>query len=56
MVAKYCKFTVRRLVPDLVPLGSVLVPSSWCVENHANNSISALVPHWFLLVPWPACW
>ena len=37
-------FTGMTLVPDLVPVGSALVPGSACSKIAVNNNIWALVP------------
>ena len=44
MLAECYFFTGMTLVPDLVPVGSALVPGSACSKIAVNNSIWALVP------------
>ncbi len=44
MLAEYYFFTGMTLVPDLVPVGSALVPGSACSRIAVNSSIWALVP------------
>ena len=53
ILVEYYEFTSMSLVPDLVPVGSVLVPGWPCSEIAVNRSIWALVPE---LVPIGSGW
>ena len=51
MLAECYFFTGMTLVPDLVPVGSALVPGSACSKIAVNNSIWPWFLGWFRLVP-----
>ena len=55
MLAECYFFTGMTLVPDLVPVGSALVPGSACSKIAVNNNIWPWFLGWFLLVPGLAC-